>query len=63
MPVSMESVICPYCKRKTSGSIIYGRSGLINCSGYQKDMNCDYCGKEFQCTVDVKVKYKTKKRD
>lgn len=61
MAVSTESIICPNCGTKHSKHEILGSSGLINTNGSERTMECRNCKREFQCIVDVTIKFKTRK--
>jgi hypothetical protein len=53
--------ICPYCKAVnfTSGAI--GTSGLINQFGMKAQIRCRTCEKDFECDVEVNIRYSTTK--
>lgn len=61
MPVSAESVICPYCKAKQSKSLALGDTGLINYRGSERTLSCRKCAKDFKCEISVTIKFKTTK--
>ena len=63
MPVSIDSVICPYCKTPHSKSVIQGTSGLINHNGTERSVTCRRCGKDFTCVMTVTIKFKTIKEE
>lgn len=61
MPVSTESIVCPYCGAKQSKHEILGNSGLINISGNERTMECRKCKQEFRCVMEVTIKFRTRK--
>lgn len=61
---SKDYVICPFCKKEKkehSKNKAIGTSGLINYAGSEHYITCDKCGKDFRCTYEVQIKYKTSK--
>lgn len=61
MAVSESDIICPYCKCEHSRFFIMGTTGLINHNGTTRTMACRKCGKDFECEMIVKIKFKTSK--
>ena len=59
--ISKDSIICPYCKKEHTKSLVLGTSGVINIFGTERELECTKCGKSFRCEVEVKITYKTKK--
>ena len=62
MTQSKEYIICPYCARPLSPSLMTGNTGLINSNGTEKQIICDSCGNVFDCRMDVKITYKAYKQ-
>ena len=61
MPVSTDYIMCPYCGARNFKNKAIGISGLINYSGMHVTVDCDRCGKDFNCDVVVTIQYKTYK--
>ncbi len=59
--VSKDAIICPHCKREHNKHKAMGTSGLVNYCGSEFSFTCDKCGKEIYGTMEVTIKYKTRK--
>lgn len=59
--VSKDAVICPYCKAENYKRKVLGDSGLVNYCGTSRMVKCNKCGKDFNCEVEVNIKFRTSK--
>lgn len=61
MSKGTEELICPYCKKLNNRFNVLGTSGLVNYGGMNVSVECTSCKKEFDCNVEVSIKFKTSK--
>lgn len=59
--VSEIYVVCPYCRKTHSKNKAIGTTGLINYGGGEISLVCEKCGKDFRCSYEVRIRYKTSK--